>query len=168
MSEHAAGHRTSTAAEGRNARAREHRTEHTLDAALALDLLAGLLQSGQGLVPGLELLGTHVPGAAPLRRVAALLRVGVDWDEAWSAHEPERSDPGLQELAGELRFAHHTGAPTASLLRSTAAALRRRRRREAEMRAGTLATRLVLPLGLCQLPSFLCLGVVPLVLALLP
>ncbi|VXB77466.1 type II secretion system F family protein [Citricoccus sp. K5] len=140
----------------------------TLDAALAMDLVAGLLETGQSLVSGLDLLGTHVPGAAPVRRVAALLRTGVDWDDAWSAHEPEASDPDLQELAGELRFAHLTGAPTAALLRSTASTLRRHRKRRAEQRAAELGTRLVLPLGLCQLPSFLCLGVVPLVLALLP
>lgn len=140
----------------------------TLDAALAMDLVAGLLETGQGLVAALGLLGSHVPGAAPVRRVAALLRAGVDWDDAWSAHEPEASDPDLQELAGELRFAYVTGAPTAALLRSTASTLRRHRKRRAEQRAAELGTRLVLPLGLCQLPSFLCLGVVPLVLALLP
>ena len=134
-----------------------------MDAALALDLLAGLLESGQGLVPALDLLGSHLPGAAPLLRVAALLRLGVDWDDAW-----ETQDDDLRELARELRFAHHTGAPTAALLRSTATSLRRNRRRRAEQRAAELATRLVLPLGLCQLPSFLCLGIVPLVLALLP
>jgi Flp pilus assembly protein TadB len=142
--------------------------EVALDAALALDLLAGLLSSGLSLVSGLEVLGTHVPGAAPVGRVAALLRVGVEWDEAWSAHEPEASDPDLQELGRELHFAYLTGAPTAALLRSTASSLRRNRKRQAERRAAELGTRLVLPLGLCQLPSFLCLGVVPLVLALLP
>ncbi|WP_168199739.1 type II secretion system F family protein [Citricoccus sp. SGAir0253] len=140
----------------------------TPDAALALDLLAGLLDAGQGFLPALELLGAHLPGTGPVRGVAALLRLGVDWDEAWSPPEAEPPDPELLVLAAELRFAFHTGAPTAALLRSAATALRRRRRREAEVRAAELATRLVLPLGLCQLPSFLCLGVVPLVLALLP
>ena len=134
-----------------------------MDAALALDLLAGLLESGQGLVPALDTLGAHLPGAEPLCRVAGLLRAGVDWDEAWTT-----PDPDLQELSRELRFAYLTGAPTAGLLRSTATALRRNRRRRAEQRAAELGTRLVLPLGLCQLPSFLCLGVIPLVLALLP
>lgn len=146
----------------------EDPAETTLDAAVALDLLAGLLDSGQSLVSGLDLLGTHLPGAGPIRRVALLLRVGVAWGDAWSAHEPEASDPDLQELAGELHFAHTTGAPTAALLRSTAASLRRNRKRRAEQRAAELGTRLVLPLGLCQLPSFICLGVIPLVLALLP
>ncbi|NUL47455.1 type II secretion system F family protein [Cellulosimicrobium funkei] len=151
-----------------NAENAEDAADSTLDAAVALDLLAGLLDSGQSLVSGLDLLGAHLPGARPVRRVALLLRVGVEWDEAWTAHEPEASDPDLQELAGELRFAHVTGAPTAALLRSTAASLRRHRKRRAEQRAAELGTRLVLPLGLCQLPSFICVGVVPLVLALLP
>lgn len=146
----------------------EEVAETTLDAAVALDLLAGLLDSGQSLVASLDLLGSHLPGASPVRRVALLLQVGVSWDDAWTAHEPEASDPDLQELAGELRFAHVTGAPTAALLRSTAASLRRNRKRRAEQRAAELGTRLVLPLGLCQLPSFICLGVIPLVLALLP
>lgn len=146
----------------------EDPAETALDAAVALDLLAGLLDSGQSLVSGLDLLGAHLPGAGPVRRVALLLRVGVEWDDAWTAHEPEASDQDLQELAGELRFAHMTGAPTAALLRSTAASLRRHRKRQAEQRAAELGTQLVLPLGLCQLPSFICLGVIPLVLALLP
>jgi Flp pilus assembly protein TadB len=147
---------------------RSAEAEEFVDAALALDLLAGLLSSGLSLVSGLEVLGAHVPGAAPVRRVAALLRVGVEWDEAWSAHEPEASDPDLQELGRELRFAYLTGAPTAALLRSTASSLRRHRKRQAEHRAAELGTRLVLPLGLCQLPAFLCLGIVPLVFALMP
>lgn len=143
-------------------------SEATLDAAVALELMAGLLGSGQSLVAGLDLLGSHLPGAGPVRRVALLLQVGVPWDDAWTAHEPEASDPDLQEVAGELRFAYVTSAPTAALLRSTAASLRRNRKRRAEQRAAELGTRLVLPLGLCQLPSFICLGVIPLVLALLP
>ena len=145
----------------------------TLDAAVALDLLAGLLESGQSLYSGLDLLGAHLPGGAPLRRVTALLHAGVNWDEAWTdpdaaadCSDPDRHD--LLELGERLRFAHVTGAPTAALLRSTAAGLRRHRKREAERRAAELATRLVLPLGLCQLPAFICLGVIPMVLALMP
>ncbi|MFC7401233.1 type II secretion system F family protein [Citricoccus sp. GCM10030269] len=144
------------------------REAETMDAALALDLLAGLLESGQGLVSSLDLLGAHVPGAAGTRRVAVLLQLGVSWEEAWTSHEPEASDPEFQELGRELYFAYVTGAPTAALLRSTASSLRRNRKRRAEQRAAELGTRLMLPLGLCQLPSFLCLGIVPLVVALLP
>ena len=87
------------------------------------------------------------------------------WRTAWRCVP---ADGDLTELGRELRFAHSTGAPTAALLRATASALRRTRRRRAEQAAARLATHLVMPLGLCLLPAFLCLGVIPLVLALLP
>lgn len=136
-----------------------------LDVALALDLMAALVSAGQGLISALALMGEHLPGAERLRGVSGHLLLGADWDTAWQAVD---GDADLEELGRELRFAHTTGAPTASLLRSTATALRRSRRRRAEQAAARLAIRLVMPLGLCLLPAFICLGVIPLVLALLP
>ncbi|THJ68411.1 type II secretion system F family protein [Arthrobacter echini] len=67
-----------------------------------------------------------------------------------------------------LRFATSTGAPSAALLHAHAAQLRRRLNREIDRRAAALGVQLVLPLGLCSLPAFICLGVVPVVLGLLP
>ncbi len=40
--------------------------------------------------------------------------------------------------------------------------------RGAERRAAALGVRLVVPLGLCSLPAFVCLGIVPVLLAMLP
>lgn len=142
-----------------------HQPAPLLDVALALDLLAALLAAGQGLIGAMVLLGEHLPGAAGLRPIAAHLMLGADWDTAWQDSEEH---PELHELGQELRFAHTTGAPTAALLRSTATALRRTRRSRAEQAAERLATHLVLPLGLCLLPAFICLGIIPLVVALLP
>ncbi len=67
-----------------------------------------------------------------------------------------------------LRFATSTGAPSAGLLHAHAAQLRRRHNREIDRKAAALGVQLVLPLGLCSLPAFICLGVVPVVLGLLP
>lgn len=147
----------------RAARAKE--TVPLLDVPLALDLMAALVGAGQGLIAALTLLGEHLPGAERLREVAWHLLLGSDWDTAWRAVQ---TDTDLAELGRELRFAHTTGAPTAALLRSTASALRRSRRRRAEQAAARLAIRLVMPLGLCLLPAFICWGVIPLVIALLP
>ncbi|MHA7208669.1 type II secretion system F family protein [Arthrobacter sp. MDT1-65] len=74
----------------------------------------------------------------------------------------------LADLRGGLRFATSTGAPSAALLHAHAAQLRRRRNREIDRKAAALGVQLVLPLGLCSLPAFICLGVVPVVLGLLP
>ena len=52
-------------------------------------------------------------------------------------------------------------------LAETAAAVRQQTRRADERAAEELAVRLVMPLGLCLLPAFVCWGVVPVVMALL-
>ena len=46
--------------------------------------------------------------------------------------------------------------------------MRRAQYRRAERAAEALAVQLVLPLGLCFLPAFMCWGVVPVLMSLLP
>jgi pilus assembly protein TadC len=67
-----------------------------------------------------------------------------------------------------LAFAALTGAPSASILYAQAARERREQFRAAEKRAAALGVKLVVPLGLCSLPAFICLGVVPVLIAMLP
>ncbi|MDN4610507.1 hypothetical protein [Arthrobacter burdickii] len=90
------------------------------------------------------------------------------------AHGPGRrrgaliQDGVVEDVRQGLRFATSTGAPSAALLHAHAAQLRRRHNREVDRKAAALGVQLVLPLGLCSLPAFICLGVVPVVLGLLP
>ncbi|KAE8762071.1 secretion system protein, partial [Georgenia thermotolerans] len=51
------------------------------------------------------------------------------------------------------------------LLRRAAEAVRADRQRQAQEAAARLGVRLVLPLGLCFLPAFVLLGIVPVVVA---
>ena len=74
----------------------------------------------------------------------------------------------LAALAAALAFAHLTGAATATMLREAADQQRRADVRAAERRAAELGVRLVVPLGVCALPAFICLGIVPVVISLLP
>ncbi|WP_181033650.1 hypothetical protein [Arthrobacter sp. SX1312] len=119
---------------------------------------AGFPTTGQSrperLAPGRRpaLLGPALPGPALRRRT---LR-GTD------------PLPVIEDIRRGLRFGTATGAPSAALLHAHAAQLRRRHNREVDRRAAALGVQLVLPLGLCSLPAFICLGVVPLVLGLLP
>ena len=76
--------------------------------------------------------------------------------------------PGLVALRDALGFAALTGAPSSAILYAQAARLRRERFRTAEKQAAALGVKLVVPLGLCSLPAFVCLGVVPVLLAMLP
>ena len=149
---------------------------------LLLDLLASMLGSGASLPRCMAHLAT-VCSADLAREVAGAstaLSLGVEWSAAWSIASGnarvgpvfERS-PALQlkpslRLKKALSFAALTGAPSAALLRAEASRARRASRRELERRAAALGVKLVLPMGLCALPAFICLGVVPVLLALLP
>lgn len=133
-------------------------------AAVVLDVLAALLSAGRSLPAALDDLGRTLPGARGLRATAVLLLWGRDWDEAWVGLD---TDPVWAETAARLRPLHRSGMAGARTLAETAAAVRQQTRRADERAAEELAVRLVMPLGLCLLPAFVCWGVVPVVMALL-
>lgn len=142
------------------------------DPALMLDLTAAMLEAGQPLLQALGILSDVVdPGtSACLRRVQAALELGAPWAAAWdlAAPNPGAVTTPAADLRDALKFVATTGAPSAAVLLAEAAQIRRRRSREAERRAAALGVRLVVPLGLCALPAFVVLTVVPLLLSLLP
>ncbi len=138
------------------------------DTAMMLELVAAMLDAGAGIGRSLELVAAS---AAPsyrdsLRPVVSALAIGADWETAWRSSAVRSS--GVLELRDALGFAALTGAPSSAILYAQAARLRRERFRAAEKRAATLGVKLVVPLGLCSLPAFICLGVVPVLLALVP
>ena len=73
----------------------------------------------------------------------------------------------LHEAEQTLAFAGRAGVPVGALLRADAARQRRLATAAALRQAALLGTRLLAPLGLCFLPSFVLLGVVPLVIGIL-
>ncbi len=66
-----------------------------------------------------------------------------------------------------LDLSRRAGVPAAELLRSEAHEARRDARSVAQQKAAALSVRLLLPLGLCILPAFMLLGVVPLLLSVI-
>ena len=66
-------------------------------------------------------------------------------------------------MEGCLRPGWEDGASPGPLLAATAASLRAGRQARDREAAERLAVRLVLPLGLCHLPAFIILGIVPVV-----
>ena len=75
-------------------------------------------------------------------------------------------DPPDDGVDAVLAFARAAGVPAVVLLRSEADGRRRTARAIAARRAAELETRMLLPLGLCVLPAFVLLGVVPIALAI--
>lgn len=77
-------------------------------------------------------------------------------------------DPVAQaRLSETLTLARRAGVPAAALLRSAAEDLRDDAAADALAAAERLGVRLVVPLGVCVLPAFVLVGVVPVVVALL-
>ena len=66
-----------------------------------------------------------------------------------------------------LRIAERAGAPAIELLSAEARQQRRRARAVGRRRAELVGVRLLLPLGVCVLPAFVLLGVVPVILAMM-
>ena len=137
----------------------------TTDPALVLDVMSQLFAAGSSLPAALAAAGRHLPGCQRLTDVSQKLLVGLDWDTAW---QDAVEDSQLAVLARDLRFVHSSAVPSAHMLTTAATALRANRKRLAEQLAQELAIRLVLPTGICLLPSFILLGIVPMVLSLLP
>lgn len=138
------------------------------DAAMMLELIGAMLDAGAGLCRSLALLAAlatpEIRGS--LRPVVAALTIGADWDTAWRGADVR--SPGVLAVRDALGFAALTGAPSSAILYAQAARIRRGRFRTAEKQAAALGVKLVVPLGLCSLPAFVCLGVIPVLLAMLP
>ena len=138
------------------------------DTAMMLELIGAMLDAGSGLGRALALVAELATPElrGPLRPVVAALAIGADWHTAWRSSSVR--SPGLLALRDALGFAALTGAPSSAILYAQAARMRRERFRAAEKQAAALGVKLVVPLGLCSLPAFVCLGVVPVLLAMLP
>lgn len=134
-----------------------------VDVVLVLDLLEVAVASGAPLPRAVEAVGDAVGGedGAALTAAARALVLGAGWAAAWSA-VPSRFAP----VAACLADSWSSGVAPGPRLRAAADEVNRDRRRTAREAAGRLGVRLVLPLGLCLLPSFVLLGLVPVVLSL--
>lgn len=138
--------------------------------AFVVDLLAGALAAG--LPPELAIDGVAAAVAEhgsdslrravePLGRVGRLLQLGSDPAVAWASLYPA---PGYAPVADSGRRCAASGARLASALAAVADELRSRHQAEALARAERVGVWSLLPLGLCFLPAFVCLGVVPVIL----
>jgi tight adherence protein B len=73
----------------------------------------------------------------------------------------------LARAFGILELSARAGVPAAELLRGEAAEARADARSAAQLDAARLSVRLMLPLGLCVLPAFMVLSVVPLLVSVI-
>ncbi|HEX9335520.1 MAG TPA: type II secretion system F family protein, partial [Pseudonocardiaceae bacterium] len=103
------------------------------------------------------------PAAEALRHTAEMLALGADPVAAWA---PALAEPSTAELARGARRSARSGAALAAVAEGLAAAVRSGADDLAEAKAQRAAVAVTGPLGLCFLPAFLCIGVVPVVIGL--
>lgn len=148
--------------------------------AATLDLFAVCLRAGLPIAAAVRVAGTSAPPslARHLEATAELLELGAEPQHAWSPRrdtgrrrggskkKPDSAAVYFDELAQLARRSSRAG----SAFSGGVAELAERVRREAQdgavagaERAGVLVSG---PLGLCFLPAFICLGIVPVVIGL--
>ncbi len=132
---------------------------------LVLDLCAAGLLAGQPLDVALAAAApVQLPWLSDrLRQVAAMLRLGADPSQAW---QPLAGEPRLRPVAVTAIRSAASGIRLAAALTDLASELRASARAAALARAERAGVWVIAPLGLCYLPAFVCLGVVPVVIGI--
>jgi pilus assembly protein TadC len=126
----------------------------------ALDAMAACLEAGLPLRRVVEVVAqlSPQPLAGRLALVVNGIGVGLADAEAWLGLA---ADPVLGGLARDLARSVDWGIAIKTVLTDQAAELRRAGQIACRVRARSVGVRTVLPLGLCHLPAFILLGVVP-------
>lgn len=140
--------------------ARKRRAQLEEELPLAVHLLGACLRAGAAVGPALATVGASLPGAVAeeFAAIGARLDLGADPVEVWS--EVAEGGP-LAPLGQALLRSHSSGASVTTVVDRLCTDLRAERRSRTGARARTVEVRASVPLGVCLLPAFLLLGVVP-------
>jgi pilus assembly protein TadC len=143
------------------------RMSDPLAAASRFDLLAACLRSGMAVSAAASAAASSAPAslARLLNRAADLLALGAEPATAWTSAD----GPADKHAESLLRLARRSASSGAALAHGVAE-LADQSRHEAADAANAAAERASVliagPLGLCYLPAFVCLGIVPVVAGL--
>lgn len=127
-----------------------------------LTLIGAAIAAGLDVLGAVSAVGKAVggQGGEELCSVAERITAGHPWAQAWSAVSPR-----WHPVEGALRPSWIAGAAPGASLDAAAHALASKARRDGEKAMAELGVTLALPLTLCLLPSFVLVGIVPMVIA---
>jgi pilus assembly protein TadC len=131
----------------------------------AWDLLAACLRAGVPVSAAVRAVaeGLGEPAGPALLRTAELLALGADSTQAWL---PALECTATARLAKAARRSGRSGTAFAETLTRLATEVRADARERSEARAQRAGVLIAAPLGLCFLPAFLVIGVVPVLIGL--
>ena len=167
-------HRVNPQEVGEGDGALEVRPDDPFTVAAALDLFAVCLRSGLPVESAARIVAASAPDslAAPMTTAADLLALGSDPDHAWTLAADETDKESscgtwyFRSLAMLVRRSARAGASLTAGIDELAVAIRRRAEDHALEKAERAGVAISGPLGLCFLPAFVCLGIVPVVVGL--
>jgi Flp pilus assembly protein TadB len=144
---------------------RRQRARVTADLPLAADLMVACLRAGQPIsgAIGVTVEAIGGPLGDRLAWVNGQLRLGAAPESAWQVLASERP---LAPLARTMSRAALSGAPVADVLTRLADDSRQAARAASSAAAQRVGVQAVAPLGLCFLPAFVFLGIIPVVAGL--
>lgn len=144
---------------------RREREEVARDLPHLVDLFAVTLHAGAEPLDGLERACAALPGAAARRLVPVLdrARLGAAPAQTWAA---VADDEALASLGRTMARSLRTGASVVESVEQLADELERGLAAAAEDRAHRVGVLAAVPLGVCLLPAFLLIGIVPTVAGL--
>jgi pilus assembly protein TadC len=144
---------------------RREREEAARELPHLVALLGAALRSGAGPLDGLAAAAAALPGPAA-RRVAPVIAAGR-FGGTWDRLDEVAQDEVLAPLARTLVRAERSGSSVVDAVEDLADELEREAGAAAEDAARRVGVAAAVPLGLCLLPAFLLIGIVPTVAALL-
>ncbi|WP_308249816.1 type II secretion system F family protein [Sphaerisporangium fuscum] len=144
---------------------RRRQARISTDLPFAADLMVACLRAGQPVSGAVEVTSEAVGGplGERLAWVNGQLRLGARPESAWSALETDRP---LAAFARGMARAAVSGAPVADVLSRLANDARQETRSASSAAARRAGVQVVAPLGLCFLPAFVFLGIIPVVAGL--
>lgn len=156
---------TSSVTRGAQRGARTDGGGESLALAGAWELLAVCLRAGMPVPVGVRAVaeGLDAPAGPALRATAELLALGAEPAQAW---QPALECTATVRLARAAARSGRSGTALAESLTRLAAGVRADVRELSEVRAQRAGVLIAGPLGLCFLPAFLAVGVIPVVLGL--
>ena len=135
---------------------------------LVLALLGVAVRQGASLPRALGVVGGLLPGPYGHRlvRVAHLLGRGNGWDLSWSGAtgDPDYGQ-SMQVLADCLEPSWRLGSSPLTRIETTLRQLDHHARSVLARAAAAITVRLLVPTGLCILPAFVLIGVIPCIAA---
>ncbi|MGH3823423.1 MAG: type II secretion system F family protein [Pseudonocardiaceae bacterium] len=139
--------------------------DQSLELAGTWELLAACLRAGMPVAAAVRAVAERLgaPAGPVLRRTAELLALGADPAQAW---QPTLECPSTARLGRAARRSGRSGTALAGSLTRLAAEVRAGARERSEARAQRAGVLIAAPLGLCFLPAFLAIGVVPVLIGL--